>query len=343
MNGLWGCEVLDKTSPMTARLRWPLLLATILGLAGALWTIGRAGLRQVLASAMQVGAPGFLLLCAITAATFFLLGGSWLAAARGARISALPRFAWSRAAREAANDLLPFSQFGGLMVGARALALGGIAEARIYAAMIVDLSTEMASQIVFTLFALWAFGTILSNGAATLLPVLWGGLGIATVLAVSFAIFQRPALRLAGMLMRRTLPDAGALADDVSAELARVYARPGRVLASFLLNLAAWGATAGWSWLALRLMGVETQAWRAGALESAIFAIRSAAFFIPGALGVQEAGYALLAPLVGIDPAAALALSLLKRARDVALGVPTLLAWQAGEMRPAGRKTSRSA
>ena len=33
------------------------------------------------------------------------------------------------------------------------------------------------------------------------------------------------------------------------------------------------------------------------------------------------------------DAAAALALSLVKRARDVTLGVPTLLVWQAGEMR----------
>jgi hypothetical protein len=48
---------------------------------------------------------------------------------------------------------------------------------------------------------------------------------------------------------------------------------------------------------------------------------------------VQEAGYALLAPLVGIDPAAALALSLVRRARDVVVGVPTLLIWQAREMR----------
>lgn len=320
---------------MTARLRWPLLLATIAGLAGALWALGRAGLARVLASAAQVGGPGFLLLCAITAATFFLLGGSWLAAVRGARLPAIARFAWSRAAREAANDLLPFSQLGGLMVGARTLAAGGTAEARIYAAMIVDLTTEMASQIVFTLFALWVFGTMLSKGEARLLPLLWAGLGTATALALAFVVFQRPALRLAGMLMRRTLPGAGALADDVSAELARVYARRWRVALSFLLNLAAWGATAGWSWLALRLMGGEARPWQAGALESAIFALRSAAFFVPGALGVQEAGYALLAPLVGIDPAAALALSLLKRARDVALGVPTLLLWQAGEMRPA--------
>ena len=46
---------------------------------------------------------------------------------------------------------------------------------------------------------------------------------------------------------------------------------------------------------------------------------------------MQEASYALLGPLFGIAPPTAIALSLLKRARDVALGVPILLAWQFAE------------
>jgi hypothetical protein len=60
-------------------------------------------------------------------------------------------------------------------------------------------------------------------------------------------------------------------------------------------------------------------------LESLGQAIRGAAFAIPGALGVQEGGYLLLAPLAGLPPDAALALSLAKRARELLLGVPGLL------------------
>jgi uncharacterized membrane protein YbhN (UPF0104 family) len=60
-------------------------------------------------------------------------------------------------------------------------------------------------------------------------------------------------------------------------------------------------------------------------LESLGQAIRGAAFAIPGALGVQEGGYLLLAPLVGLPPDAALALSLSKRARELLLGLPGLL------------------
>src|SRR6202042_264247 len=60
-------------------------------------------------------------------------------------------------------------------------------------------------------------------------------------------------------------------------------------------------------------------------LESLGQAIRGAAFAIPGALGVQEGGYLLLAPLAGLPPDMGLALSLAKRARELLLGLPGLL------------------
>src|SRR5256886_16477973 len=67
------------------------------------------------------------------------------------------------------------------------------------------------------------------------------------------------------------------------------------------------------------------------AIESLVYATRSAAAFIPNALGVQEAAYAVLAPIFGVGAEFGLAVSLLKRARDIAVGVPILLIWQAVE------------
>jgi glycosyltransferase 2 family protein len=52
---------------------------------------------------------------------------------------------------------------------------------------------------------------------------------------------------------------------------------------------------------------------------------------------VQEAAYAVLSPLFGIGADIGLAVSLLKRARDIAVGVPILLIWQAVEGRRALR------
>ena len=58
-----------------------------------------------------------------------------------------------------------------------------------------------------------------------------------------------------------------------------------------------------------------------------------AAFAIPGSLGVQEGGYLLLAPLAGLAPEVALALSLAKRAREVLLAVPGLVYLHLSERR----------
>lgn len=63
-------------------------------------------------------------------------------------------------------------------------------------------------------------------------------------------------------------------------------------------------------------------------LESLGQAIRSAAFVVPAALGIQEGGYLVLGVSIGIAPETAVALSLVKRVRELGLGLPALLLWQ---------------
>src|SRR6266511_79367 len=63
-------------------------------------------------------------------------------------------------------------------------------------------------------------------------------------------------------------------------------------------------------------------------IESLLHAIRGAAFAIPSALGAQEGGLVLLCAVFGIPMEQAIALSLVKRAADLALGVPGLIGWQ---------------
>jgi len=48
-------------------------------------------------------------------------------------------------------------------------------------------------------------------------------------------------------------------------------------------------------------------------------------------VGVQEGAYLLLGGAFGLSPEMALALSLLKRARDLVIGLPTIALWQAIE------------
>ena len=87
------------------------------------------------------------------------------------------------------------------------------------------------------------------------------------------------------------------------------------------------------SWIALQLLGTGLPLAAVLALESLIYAIRSAAFFVPSGYGVQEGGYVILGAMFGLGPEAALALSLAKRARELTIGIPALVLWQVVEAR----------
>jgi uncharacterized membrane protein YbhN (UPF0104 family) len=108
-----------------------------------------------------------------------------------------------------------------------------------------------------------------------------------------------------------------------------------RVALSAALHFGGWTASAVGAWIAFRLIGAHVDLASVVAIESLVGAVRSAAVIVPHALGVQEAAYAVLAPLFGVGAEFGLAVSLLKRARDIAVGVPILLIWQAVEGRRA--------
>ena len=304
------------------------------------WTIGASGLAEILAIGRRLGLAGFLLLCLWSVATFGMLGAAWAVAVPAGGIRLLPHFAWARALREAVSDLLPFSQLGGIVVGTRSLTAAGIAPRYVYGALMVDITTEMASQLVYTLFGLALMASLLMDGGAGagLRLTILGGTGVMVVIILGVFATQRfgPALimRIAG----RVLPARAAAIGDFRGVLAGIYARRGAVTLSFLFNLAAWVMSGAAAWLVLRLMAVPISLWDALSLESLIFTLRSVAFMIPGAIGVQEAAYVVAAPLFGLPVEAALALSFAKRAREVVLGLPCLLIWQFGEMRAVTRR-----
>jgi len=97
--------------------------------------------------------------------------------------------------------------------------------------------------------------------------------------------------------------------------------------------------TSGWIsgtaevWLILFFLGHPVTLSEAFILESLGQAARSAGFMVPGGLGVQEGGLLLVGGQLGLTPELALSLSLVKRGRELLIGVPGLIAWQIVEGR----------
>jgi len=158
------------------------------------------------------------------------------------------------------------------------------------------------------------------------------GLVAAGILAAGLLIAQRRGFdlvdRFAGKFGREWLDRTAAGAAALHAAITAIYRQRAGVGASLVLHLACWIAGTVEAWLALRFVGEPLGFGAVLVIEGLLYAIRSVAFAVPNALGVQEAAYVMLGGSFGITPELALALSLLKRARDLALGLPVLAACQ---------------
>ena len=233
---------------------------------------------------------------------------------------------------ESVNSLLPTGQIGGPVVMVRQLSQRGMPMRDAAAAITVSTTAQALAQIIFALLGLLLFGAYTAHGAlhdlqtATLIAT-----GVLGAMIVGFYFAQRRGMfgRLLGVVSKlfgkRDWSALMTRAEAVDAAVQAMYRERGRVAVSFALSLAGWIVGTVEVWLALRLLGHPVDWVDALLLESLGQAIRGAAFMIPGSLGVQEGGYLLLAPLVGLPSDAALALSLSKRAREILLGLPGLL------------------
>ncbi len=311
-------------------------LAAIAGLALATAVIGAFGLGSVLAALQRIGWRGFAALTAYSILPFALLGTAWFALTPGLPLRRWTVFVWARIVRDSATEVLPFSQVGGFAAGARAAILHGVAPLAAFSTTVVDVTTELIAQLGFTGLGVAMLAARLSGGGAQsnhdgLIGAALVGLGLSAAGAAAFVVAQRRGMGLLEALARRFLPGAVAGAGALGRALNALYARPWRLAAAVAVHLAAWVASAAGAWIALRLAGVAIGLPAVLAIEALVTAVRSAAFVAPMGVGVQEAAYALVGPILGLPAEMALALSILKRARDLAIGLPALLAWQAFE------------
>ena len=159
---------------------------------------------------------------------------------------------------------------------------------------------------------------------------------IAAVFFAAIAAFimcqRRGLFGVSAKLTRRLLPQqwvsvvaAGASAIDDAVVAA--YRAGSVILGASVLRLIAWAVEAGEIWLVMQALEQPIGIVDALILESLSSGVRAAAFMLPGGLGALEGGFVLLGALFGLPADTALAISLSKRVRELALGVPGLLVW----------------
>jgi glycosyltransferase 2 family protein len=307
------------------------VVALIVGFALAVFVVWHIGVAEVFGAIGRVGWFGFFLILLAAMPIIAFLALAWRSVV-GPLVPYWVFFA-SRQLRDSATDLLPFTNIGGIVIGARAGILAGIPPTKAYSTAVVDITCETMAQIAFTVIGLLIGFTRLkaSPELAVYIDALILGTALLVPGVIAFVVLQRKGSKLATRMAGQFLPKAVAHTENFTAEMEALYQQPVKLALCSSYHLIAWFAAAFWLWVMFRLCGADVSMMDCIAIESLLSALRSAAIFIPAAVGVQEAGYAALAPVFGAGPEMGLAVSLLKRARDVVLGIPVLLIWQAVE------------
>ena len=316
-------------------------LIFVAGVAATVWLALHLGLRPVGQALSTIGVGGVLVVALAHLPTLVVLGLAWGMLAREARGAELAKYVWGRLMRDAGGEMLPLSQVGGLAIGARALSLAGVPGVEATVTSLLDLFVEQVAKTPYSIVAvallLWLVpGTALAGPALAVLALSVVMLG---VVALRRDWVRARLVRLAANFDRRRPQDAG----RAEAAMAEALAPRGRIGFSLALHLAAWALGAVETWIALRLLGVDAGLAEGAVIDGLFVTVRMFAFAIPAAVGVQEGAYVVLCGLFGIGAPTALAFSLVRRARDLVIGAPAVLAWQVLERRRrADRRTRRT-
>lgn len=250
------------------------------------------------------------------------------------RHASLPFLWWIATIREAVSRLLPVASVGGEIIGIRLALLRPLPGPAVTASVVIEVLLTLVNQFLFTALGLALLVTLLhsSDTADALIIGLVVSLPVPVALYLLLrhgSLFARMEHAILAMLggasrLKQLLGNAAAL----DQELRKLFAQTGRLVQSLCWQQAGMVLGSFETWLILWLLGHPVNAWEALTLESLTLAVRHFIFFVPGGIGVQEAGMVLFGSLIGLPADLAVALSLAKRAREIGFGVPALLSWQ---------------
>ena len=244
---------------------------------------------------------------------------------------ALWTFFRARWLRASVASLTPVSGIGGALAAVRLATLSGVTGEVAIASLLLDSTIEMATQIVFTALGFAALISFVPRLAifGWALTTLFLGLSAVGLLV---AAQRLGALRLLETGIRRLATRWPRLLSLTKARLHErlmaLHQRRAAALGSGCVHLGCWFLGAAEIWVVLYALGIPTPAEKCLIIESLGMAARSAGFFVPGALGVQEAALVMVCGLVGLSPETAMLIAIVKRLRDAVLGVPALAMWQ---------------
>jgi putative membrane protein len=251
---------------------------------------------------------------------------------------------WMRWIGDSITNLAAAAELGGDLIRVRLAVLQGSRISASATSVVVNITLSVFTQTVFTFIGLNLL--IAATGRSNLWGPAIAGAPIAIAAVAGFYTFQRLGMfRLFGSIISRCSKDPKWKAmlgkgGDIDQTVRRVYSDRGSILMCLFCEMASWFVGAVEVWIALCALGIPGGFPQAIVLEGVAQGVRSAMFFVPGALGIQEGGYVVVGRLLGIPAEMGLALALIRRVRELAFGIPGLIAWQIIEGSQAWKNTT---
>jgi putative membrane protein len=313
-------------------------IAALVGLAVAVWLVWRENATEVLAL-MRAAGTGLVIAGVAHILSMLANAKGWQLLMRGVVRPKLLAVLWLVWIRESVNSMLPVARIGGEIVTFRMMRRWGMRPSTAMASLVVDMQLTLISQLVF---AVAGIGYLLRNSASGSLQLaanLAWGVALLTPVLVLFSLIHHasPFGRLTQFFNRATSGKLAAIVGEsarIDQSIKQIWRQRGIVTSYlFVWQSLQCLATALEIWLALYFLGAKVSFVEAVVLESLVQALSSMAFFVPGALGIQEGGFLVIGAGLGLDPQTCLALAGARRVRDLIIFVPGLLAWQFSELR----------
>ena len=314
----------------TASVLWMLGLALLIGL------IAYHGIADIMA-AIAVASWGLLVVSAYSVCILCADTMGWRQLIPKSSQPPLVTLLWTRWICGSINSLLPVVQIGGDFVRARLVALRGVPNAVAGASVIVDITAAVVAQIAFSIVGLFFLLRHDGLGDTSVFAIV-GVLVLASLIA-GFYYAQRAGLFLNLAHVFESLFTVDALkmilggVEALDNAINAIYRKRTAFVTACSWRLLGWLIGTGEVWLALYFLGHPVTLVEAFVLESLGQAVRSSAFLIPGAYGIQEGGLMVLSTVIGLEQETGLALSLVKRVRELLVGLPGLLVWHFIERR----------
>lgn len=236
--------------------------------------------------------------------------------------------------RAAVNNLMPVARVGGEIVGVRMMMKHGMRKSTAIATTIVELTLSICAVFLFVLIGVFLLSLRIADDHLSW--KLAAGLLASTPLIIIMAVVQRIGFfgildKIFTLMLRDAWKNFAGNIGQLDRAIHLIYRRKKNILFCFFWQVISWSSCTGEIWLGLYFLGHQTSLPDCLILEALIQGAATAGFAVPGALGIQEAGFLFFGHLLALPSDIAVALAVIRRCRDLIVFLPGLIVWQIQE------------